>query len=78
MAILSKFWVKLIEKKILDRKTIEAQLWIKKYFIVFSNAIPDSLDIIGKKDNMLNSKATHMTKADGDLKAKRIVSLIKM
>ena len=78
IAIFSRFWVKLTENKILDKKIIEAHLWIKKYFIVFSNAIPDSLDMIGRKANILNSKATHIPKAEGDLKANKIVSLIKM
>lgn len=40
------------------RKKIEAILWIKKYFIVFSNARSPSIDIKGKKLNILNSKQT--------------------
>lgn len=46
--------------KILEIKNIiEAKLWIKKYFIVFSNEILVSEDIIGRKLNILISKDTH-------------------
>jgi hypothetical protein len=46
-------------KILVIKNIIEAKLWIRKYFIVFSNEILVSEDIIGRKLNILISKDTH-------------------
>jgi len=50
-----------------NKKIIEAHLWMTKYFIVFSNATPDSDDITGKKANMFISKHNHIIKEELEL-----------
>ena len=50
-----------------NKKIIEAHLWMTKYFIVFSNATPDSDDITGKKANMFISKHNHIIKDELEL-----------
>jgi len=47
-----------------DKKRIEATDWTRKYFIVFSKDQIPWFDIIGKKANMFNSRATHIKKED--------------
>ena len=50
-----------------NKKIIEAHLWIIKYFIVFSKAIPDSEDIIGRKASIFVSRHNHIIKDELDL-----------
>jgi len=51
------------------RKKIEAHLWTKKYFIVFSRAKPGSEDMIVRNANMLSSRHAHIIKGEATLMA---------
>ena len=66
LIIIDKLVIKLIKKlkfiinKIEDKiNKIEAILWIKKYFILFSIGLISMDDIIGKNLKIFNSKESH-------------------
>ena len=50
-----------------NKKIMEAHLWIIKYFIVFSKAIPGSEDMIGKKANIFISRHSHIMNEELEL-----------
>lgn len=56
---------------------IEAKLWTKKYFIVFSKGETSLDDMIGKKLNMLTSRDTHIISLELLLKDKIKLIIIK-
>ena len=66
-----------MKKKNLIRKIIEAQLWIKKYFIEFSISICSFEEIIGKNLIIFNSNNIHIKKLEFILNEIKIDKIIK-
>ena len=67
----------ILDSKITIKKITDANLWIKKYFIEFSNDLIPSDDIIGKNLNIFISREIHREILDILLNAKKILILKK-
>jgi hypothetical protein len=57
-------WSRTIDRIVPIRKRIDAHLWMRKYFIVFSRARPDSDDITGRNMSIFSSRHTHIIKGE--------------
>lgn len=75
LSILYLYLYALIIVVIINR--IEAKLWTKKYFIVFSKGAASLDDIMGRNLSILTSRDTHIIKLEFLLRDKISLTTIK-